>query len=246
MKPFKIENDVHLYLTSEIDDYGFPEENGYFGKYLVIDGEPDYQTTYEQEISFNYDNNDLINCTKKRPIHRYDRFSRFRTTVLNLLGKTKFKSEISKYKIDMLFEQIPNWIQNNCSPCLAWSVYKQYLKKEKLRIFYNRIPKLYMIGIQQRNCKEKTFIPDLKNLFKDYVKFEKEFFNLDTKRKYFPNMRHLAIRLFEKNGINPPIEIPKMKTLSKRNQIDEYIKKIFPDYSVQSSDLDDYKTQLFL
>lgn len=244
MKPYKIENNVHLYLSSDIDDYGLPEENGYSGKYVVIESEPDYQPTYEQTCIIKFDEPNFR--ANKRPIHRYDRFSRFRTTVLNLLGKTKFKSELSNNKIDLIFQQVPEWIQVNCSPCLAWSVYKQYLKKEKLRIFYNRIPKIFLIGLKRKDDIKQP-VPNLNNLFKDFIKFEKEFFKLGTKRKYFPNMRHLAIRLFEKNNIITPIEIPKLKTVSKRQQIDDCLTKIFPGYMAEYSDnLNNYKAQLFL
>ena len=192
MKPIRYEEDVAVFSSRDIEDYGQPEYYGYT-KYMVVESrELKMVTDYKMEHAY-----DLI------PIHRYSRVARFKTTLLKLVGeKTK----------------IPDYILIACKTYLKkdsidlWNDTRKILKNYKWSKYYDYIPailcKLGFCRMLQINASK---IEDIINDFKVLVeKFEKN--KLLYKRKYFPNIRFIVLKLLELHGSLHNYPIPFVRT----------------------------------
>lgn len=149
---------------------------------------------------------------KCRPIHRYNRLERFKNTLDQLLG---CRGRISDEIMEMM-QGVPG----------TWESIRKILKREKIRKLYNQIP-LILRKLGFGNCIE------FQDFHKSYVDILKEFntlhykFNLKKEgRKYFPNLRFVALTLIEKHGGEFKIKIPFIRTKRKLGPLNQLINEI--------------------
>lgn len=107
-----------------------------------------------------------------------------------------------------------------------WESIRRILKKEKVTKQYNQIP-LILRKLGYGNCIE------FQDFHKSYIAILKEFntlhynFDLKTeKRKYFPNLRFVALTLIEKHGGVFKIKIPFIRTKRKLGPLRKLINEI--------------------
>lgn len=147
---------------------------------------------------------------KCRPIHRYNRLERFKNTLDQLLG---CRGNISDNVMELMKNVKFNWEQ-----------IRKILKKEKLPRLYNQIP-LICRKLGFGNCIEfedfqKSYIGILKEFNRIHYKF-----NLmkGDERKYFPNLRFVALKLVQKWGGKFNLKIPFIRTRRKLKILDQII-----------------------
>lgn len=192
MKPIRFEYDIPVFSSRDIDDYGMPEHHGYL-KYLVVESrEANLVTDYKMEHSY-----DLI------PIHRYSRLARFKSTLLKLLGeKTKIPQNIID-KCQLILKK----------DCLdLWNATRIILKQNKWNTYYDYIPAIlaklgYCKLIKISSAKFEEIINDYKSLC-DKFEQNKHIY----KRRYFPNIRFIVLKLLEHHGCLYDYPIPFVRT----------------------------------
>ena len=209
MQPFRIDQDqIPCFTSQQVDDYGFPEHWGY-EVYRIIENRDcqNYVTDFKLEQSY-----------YKRPIHRYNRRQRFETTLQQLLGE---KGKVPDHIITV--------IQHHLNPNKnLWDQVRAMLKHYKLRIYYNRIPYIIQKCTQKQPVQWSKSNDQYRAMMED---FDKICFIFDQQkhqfqRKYFPNMRFIALKLMELHGITLTYPIPLTRTLRKRKDL-EMIWNIF-------------------
>lgn len=193
MQPIRIEEDgTPVFSSLQIENYGLPDYYGYH-VYLVIEDRSSQIFTTDFKIESEYD---------IRKIHRYDRFERFRNTLLQLMG------ERGKVPNDIL-EYIHNNLINYQD---LWNQIRELLKKMGKRIYYNRIPCIIRYCTKQRIC--LFTYEQYDDLLQDFIKFS---WNFDQQRetlgrKYFPNIRYVALKLLQLHGIELNYNVPFTRT----------------------------------
>lgn len=191
MKPIRFEGDVAVFSSRDIDDYGMPEHHGYWNYIVVESRELNFVTDYKMENSY-----DLI------PIHRYSRLARFKTTLLKLVGeKTK----------------IPNNIIECCKQNLVlskdlWNDTRKILKTNRWTKYYDFIPailhKLNLCPLLKITASQiETILNDFKCLVERFEKTKHLY-----KRRYFPNLRFIALKLLELHNCLHDFPIPFVRT----------------------------------
>jgi len=200
MQPFKIDSDgVPCFTTNDIDDYGFPELYGY-ETYRVIDSR-DKPMVSDFKMEHQYD---------LRPIHRYDRIARFKSTLFNIIGE---RGTVPDHIITM----VSQYIGTTADP---WNDCRRILKHYKQRIYYNRIP--YIINRLKLGSGYKVIgsivIDEMINKFKSISdKFERT--KLELKRRYFPNIRFIVLKLLEHFNIATDYLVPLVRTARKNKSL---------------------------
>lgn len=109
----------------------------------------------------------------------------------------------------------------------SWESIRRILKQHKIPKLYNQIP-LIIRKLGFGNCIE------FKDSHKSYISILKEFneihykFNLknSNERKYFPNLRFVALKLIEKYGGEFKIKIPFIRTRRKLVHLEKIIKEL--------------------
>jgi hypothetical protein len=105
-----------------------------------------------------------------------------------------------------------------------WESVRKVLKQHKIARLYNQIP-LIIRKLGFGNCIE------FENFHSSYIAILKDFnhlhykFNLKkgTDRRYFPNLRFVALKLIEKHGGEFKIEIPFIRTRRKLGPLEKII-----------------------
>jgi len=200
MQPFKIDSDgVPCFTTNDIDDYGFPELYGY-ETYRVIDSRDKPMVT-DFKMEHQYD---------LRPIHRYDRIARFKSTLFNIIGE---RGTVPDHIITM----VSQYIGTTADP---WNDCRRILKHYKQRIYYNRIP--YIINRLKLGSGYKvigsTVIDEMINKFRAISdKFERT--KLELKRRYFPNIRFIVLKILEHFNIATDYLVPLVRTARKNKSL---------------------------
>jgi hypothetical protein len=201
MKPFKYDPDgTPIFSSTDIDDYGMPELYGY-EKYRVVESrEIVLASDYKFESTRDW-----------RPIHRYDREQRFRITLLNLLGE---RGNIPpQILIIMKTYMKPD-------PHNIWNEARRILKHFKLRKYYDQIPTILRKLGHNRFFpavtaeKINSIVQDFKALVSKYNQIKHQF-----NRKYFPNIRFIALKLLELHSMTPLYYIPKVRTSRKSKSL---------------------------
>ena len=148
-----------------------------------------------------------------RPIHRYNRLERFKNTLDQLLG---CRGKISDKVMDLMHGV-------KCD----WESVRKILKKNKITRLYNQIP-LILRKLGFGNCIE------FDDFHKSYIGILKEFntihYNFDMKkqkRKYFPNLRFVALTLIKKWGGEFKIKIPFIRTKRKLEPLEKIINECY-------------------
>jgi hypothetical protein len=192
MKPVRYDDDVPVFTSRDIEDYGMPDHYGY-DNYIVIESrEVHLVTDYKMEHSY-----DLI------PIHRYSRVARFKTTLLKLVGEKS---------------KIPDYIITACRVYLKkdstdlWNDTRKILKCYRWSKYYDFIPAiLCKLGLCRMLKITASKIEDILNDFKVLVeRFEKT--KTKYKRRYFPNIRFIVLKLLELHGCLHDYPIPFVRT----------------------------------
>jgi hypothetical protein len=190
MEPIRYDGDTAIFTTDQLDMY--KEIPTKYSKYLVVEGMPEYET------SFTYAKQSFL-----KKIHRYDRFSRFKKTVYNLLGNSDLKNHISIASPEVI-GPIITYVKDDSST--AYVDCKKILKHYKQERFIEYIPALlqlakkpWAIEYDPKQCSEmiQKVLADFKNIERKFIYHE---YRKTQNRKYFINMKYLAIRLLERHG----------------------------------------------
>jgi hypothetical protein len=107
---------------------------------------------------------------------------------------------------------------------INWENIRRVLKKSKLPKLYNQIP-LIIRKLGKGNCIEfenfhQSYIAILKEFNRIHYKFNcKEY----ERKRYFPNLRFVALKLIEKYGGKFLIDIPFIRTKRKYKVLEKII-----------------------
>lgn len=201
MEPLYIDSQGRgIFTTDQIDIYGLPELNGWSEKYFVIESrELVFKPTFEQEQNLLQD---------QKPVHRYCRVSRFKTCLFQLTGHIGFVGKSIDVVDDVCRDNVTQFNVDYLPPCLVWEYFRQILKKEKLQIFYNRIPAIARGNKMVAPVKIST--RQANNILDDFQLMHEIFPRIRHKlnRKYFPSLRATALLLLDKYKVNLSIKIP--------------------------------------
>lgn len=194
---------IPVFSSIDIDIWGPPQSWGY--EMFVV--EEARETGAPMVADYDMEVERLGNL---RPIHRYSRKERFVVTALNLLGNRSVPKEVMKTMEGLVME-------GN-----VWERVRERLKKGGYRKYYNSIPfvlrQLGVVGVPDVGC---LVFRDIVN---DFVRLSEKF---DRSRKercgrtYFPNIRFVALKLFDVHGIEFGFEIPKVRTVRKKEKLEE-------------------------
>jgi len=191
----------HLYIDTDgvpvfskdvIDIYGFPEHYG-VEIYRVIDSrhanmQSDYKIEHER---FFY------------KIHRYDRLSRFKSTLYLLLGENGSVPNPVILLVEKGLDESDN----------LWNDIRMILKTNNLSKYYDHIP-----FIIQRLGYGRLFnmlnAQTLDTLIKDFKQIADKFDRSKSQlnRRYFPNLRFIVFKLLEAQSIYPNYKVPFTRT----------------------------------
>jgi hypothetical protein len=166
---------------------------------------------YQQELDY---------AQNLKKIHRYDRKERFRYTLYQLVGASGTVPA-------SLCKAIKEANGKRVRKSRVWNMIRNYLKRNKLRQHYNRIPQIIS---RIYKLKPLNLTGDIiTNIFKDFHCFHYQFNNdlrFKWKRSYFPNLRFVALKLLEKYGVQFPYSVPLVRTLRKR----KYLNNLYNDF----------------
>lgn len=201
MKPIRYENNIPIFSTRDIDDYGFPEIYGYT-QYLVIESR-DLNLVTDYKMEHEYD---------LRPIHRYSRLARFKATLFQLLGE---RGHIPKAALAV----VKSFLNPN-SPN-KWEDTRKLLKKFNQRKCYDRIPIILSKLGHGRSFPSLTgdqiisIINDFRALSDKFERTKHQY-----SRRYFPNIRYTVLKLLQLHGITSNYPVPFIRTERKRHSLD--------------------------
>ena len=221
IKPKYIGTDgIAIFTTTQIDDYGLPENNGWTDRYYVVESrEIIGRPTYEQETHLMMD---------RTPIHRYSRTIRFKSILGQLVGHTGFVTRRSKEMLQSALEELTVFEKEYTPPCMVWETIRSHLKNNKRQIFYNRIPAI-AAQLKLADFRNITTTKQIANILDDFESMHEIFGRIRHKlqRRYFPNLRFTALKLMEKHGVKLPIAIPMTRTNVKKIVLEKDFEKIW-------------------
>lgn len=203
MQPLKIDPDgVPVFSNLQIDDYGLPEYWGYEVYRVSESREANLVTDYkmEQELFF-------------RKIHRYSRVARFKVCLFNILGER-----------GIIPQMVRTMVKNYLKPTSKdkWNDTRKILKHFKQQKHYDQIPSIlrclsYGRCFPSLTCLQfEALITDFMNLSEKFDRTKKKY-----KRRYFPNIRFIVLKLLELHGITPIYPIPLVRTSRKLKSLQE-------------------------
>lgn len=206
MEPVRYEEDVAVFRLQDVNLYGMPDLFGY-ENYIV-------SSTYEDECPFVLDwNGEQERRGALRPIHRYSRCERFASIVFQLLGE---RGSVPEEVLETLkywgFDQEKEKI---------WNSIRFVLKQYNWARYYNRIPTILgRLGFRLCKFKYEKIQRVLDRFKRMSYKFDEIKGNL-APRAYFPNLRYVALRMMEEEGIEFNYLIPKIRTKRKLQVMNE-------------------------
>lgn len=205
MLPFHYREDgTPVFTQDQLHDYGLPSDYGF--KYYDVIESPQFVSEF----------NPHARCWG-RPIHRYNRRSRFYNTLLQLLGD---RGTVPEHVLTL----VKAYLKPDEDP---WNGTRRILKHFKFRIYYNRIP--YIVKqLKNQNSTQKIKSDQYYNIMEEFGTFcfWFETHKRELNRKYFPNMRFLALKLALKHGIQFNYTIPLTRTSRKEKEL-EHIWDLF-------------------
>jgi hypothetical protein len=197
MKPFKTENDIAYFYTSQCDLYGMPEYYGYQNYLVVSDTESPMVYDYQMEQD-----------RKMRPIHRYNRVERFAFTLSQLLG---LKGDVSRDIIEL--------VQDN--ECYDWESIRNLLKEHNLRKYYNRIPYIMKCMHLPPLIKYEVTNQVYHEMIHHFKIIQNRFDKIKGPRKYFPSIRYIVFRMLQDRGAVFDESVPFVRTKRKEKSLNE-------------------------
>lgn len=196
-------DNVPVFSSDDIEIYGQPDYYG-FTNYYVIETDA---TARPFESDFHY--NSTITF---RPIHRYNRIERFNFTLSYLVG---YKGTVPQKVLDACSDVEPNHKT-------IWNDIKIILKKNKWNIYYNRISLIInSLGLSITENMTNTIY---EAILYDFLQMHNEFESSKKKkwnRRYFLNLKFVAMKLLDKYNIRFKVDIPLIKTQRKLKILNE-------------------------
>ncbi len=191
---------VPVFRKQDVDLFGLPSYYGY-EDYIVV-------STYEDECPFVLD---WVGEQERRgvlrPVHRYSRVERFISVVYQLLGE---RGDVP----DIVLDVVRHW-GFDLDPALAWNSVRFVLKQYSWARYYNRIPSiLARLGYRP----EKFQYWRVENVIERFRCMSFKFDSIKgtlPSRSYFPNLRYVALRMLEEEGVVFRYDIPKIRTKKK-------------------------------
>jgi hypothetical protein len=172
---------------------------------------PEFHLDYEQE------QHNSMNFKKK---HRYSRKDRFRLTLYQLLGMS---GEVPPWVIKIIKTELGQRVKKQ----RIWNEIRFILKKHKLRRYYNRIPSLIknISGLKPMEINSEKVSKILDSFFLFDYHFNQSLCK-EWGRKYFPNLRFIALKLVGEVGIKYPYHVPLIRTCRKK----KYLEHLFLEF----------------
>ena len=200
MNPIRYDKEVPVFTTRDIDDYGFPELYGYTNYIVIESRELKLVTDFKMEKEMTL-----------KPIHRYSRIARFKKTLLNILGE---RGNIPS--------QILAIVKTYLNPLSTdkWNDVRRILKHYGQRKYYDNIP-FIVRQISLGRCFVQLSADHIANIVRDFQYLSSKYENIKHtfKRRYFPNIRFVTLKLLELHGINPIYKIPFVRTSRKQKAL---------------------------
>lgn len=203
MQPLKIDPDgVPVFSNLQIDDYGLPEYWGYEVYRVLESREANLVTDYkmEQELFF-------------RKIHRYSRVARFKVCLFNILGER-----------GIIPQMVRTMVKNYLKPTSKdkWNDTRKILKHFKQQKHYDQIPSILRC-LSYGRCFPSLTCLQFEALINDFMHLSEKFDRTKKtyKRRYFPNIRFIVLKLLELHGITPIYPIPLVRTSRKLKSLQE-------------------------
>lgn len=209
IKPVDCWDGVPVFSSDSIEIYGQPDYYG-FTDYYVIESD-----ATAKPLVADYD----YHCTVTfRPIHRYDRMERFNFTLCYLIG---YKGTVPQKVLDACGHI-------ELDPKTIWNDIKTILKTNKWNIYYNRISLIInSLGLSitenMTNSIYESILNDFKYLDDQFRGTKKKEWN----RRYFLNLKFVALKLLEHYGIKFKVTIPSIKTQRKLKVLNELWRDIY-------------------
>jgi hypothetical protein len=197
--PF-VQEDVPVFKKSDVDWYGMPELYG-IERYRVV-----------EEVQFGSSLYSEQQVRELRPIHHYDRLQRFGSIVRKLLGNgpvipVRVLEEIKNRGLDQRGDHV-------------WNDVRFQLKQMGKNKWYNHIPEI--IAYCHHPLKMRTEEMDLDGLFLAFKKMSWKFDHTEWgDRRYFPNLRYVALRLLVDYGVWFEYYVPILQTPRKYPLLDQ-------------------------
>jgi len=199
----KIDPDgVPVFSNIQISDYGMPELWGY-NVYRVSESlEADFVTDYKMEQSLYF-----------KKIHRYSRVARFKVCLFNILGDRGIIPQHVKTMVKLYLK--PDSMDK-------WNDTRKILKHFKQQKHYDQIPSILRC-LSYGRCFPSLTCLQFEGLICDFQHLSEKFdrTKTDYKRRYFPNIRFIVLKLLEMHGIRPNYPIPLVRTSRKMKSLQE-------------------------
>ena len=207
-EPLYVEHGIPHYDLSDVLRHGDPT---FFGvsEYSVVDN-PTYSCPlmleWKDEVALMEDG------VYK---HRYDRLERFRGTLFQLIGGSRVT--IPWYVYHTIRSEM-----YNPHPDKVWDSVRDILKNYGYTKFYNRIPCI----LRYFNYPHKIIMKKntLCNIINDFFKVNKWFEDVGKAEfgmNYFPNIRYMALKLMERNGVEFQYKVPFIRVKKVEERYDE-------------------------
>lgn len=173
----------------------------------------DFHLDYDQEVDYH------MNCKK---LHRYSRKARFKFILFQLLGMS---GTTPREVVRTVRRSLGKVVKTS----RIWNRTRAILKKHRLRKYYNRIPQIIKLVSQKKpvgitSVKIQAILDDFFNL--DYQFNNK--LRGEWDRKYFPNLRFIALKLISKYDIHYPYHVPLIRTSRKK----KYLENLFSQFLI--------------
>lgn len=203
------ENGTPVFNTDQIDMYGYPP----FDTYIVVQAQPHYYASYAQTLS--------IPIKKKRSVHYYSRYERFRLTLNQLSGIELNVGEkvIQSRQWQTCINEMKQTRFSTNEAC--WVFARRILKKYRFSKYYNRIPALLqeidyeLTGYKPAQITKQQYDA----IMRDFGLLNTYFSNYTDERKYFFNMRFVVLTLMKKHNVVNTYRIPLLITKQKRIEL---------------------------
>lgn len=188
------------------------EQIEYGGYILPQFDETKFGLDYDQEVYF------MLNYKRK---HRYSRKLRFKYILYQLMGMS---GDVPRSAIRIVRAELAK--QQHVRKHKIWNDIRNILKRHNLRKYYNRISTIIkeISGLKPQGINYQRIQSIQDKFFRfDYL-FDSKYRNAWS-RKYFPNLRFVALKLVNDSGITFPYHVPLMRTARKK----KYLEKLFVD-----------------
>lgn len=201
---------IPQFTVAQIKEWGMPETYGY-PHYEVIDTNAcvDYVTDYTQSQSLT-----------PRKIHRYDRVERFESILCRLLG---MRGSVPQNIMDLVVYEI------KLDPMTVWEDVRSILKTHGHVKYYNLIPTIIRnLGFYSSiDCDSETYCSIMETFkkFSHYFDTHHRDWCLRWNRKYFPNLRFIAIQLLNRYNVVFNYWVPDLRTCRKRKVLVKIIEE---------------------